>query len=315
MSAAPDDGPPTCWVCGSPDVRPWRDGVAPAALRATDLRITDARYGTTLPLARCRRCGFVFAPAARRVDLPAMYAALDDEEYVRTSAGRRRQMRRLIRRLQELHPGARSVLDVGAGTGLLVGEARRLGLDAVGVEPSAPLARRARAAGADVLTGTLPHAALAGRQADLVTLIDVLEHVTDPVALLQQCVARLAPGGLLAVVTPDVRSVVARALQSRWWHYRVAHVGYFSAGTLRRAAGAVGLTEVSRTRPVWYLPLGYLARRLGIYVPVAPLRGLARAGRSLRPLRRVARASVPLDLRDSLLVVFRCTPSTTPPSP
>ena len=308
----PRGGKPRCWVCGSAALRPWRAGVDVAELRARDLHITDARYGVTLPLARCAGCGFVLAPDAERVDLAALYAALDDDEYVRTRAARRRQMRALVRRVQRLHPPTATLLDVGAGIGLLVAEARRLGIDAAGVEPSVPLAAHARAAGVPVHTGTLPHPDLGDRRFDAVMLVDVLEHVTAPVALLQRCADRLAPDGVLAVVTPDVRSAAARALRRRWWHFRIAHVGYFSARTLRRAATAAGLVEVSRARPVWYLPLGYLAARLQVYLPAGPFLSLAR---SLRPVRRLGSASVPLDLRDSLFVVFRRPPSATPPHP
>ncbi len=295
----------TCWVCGAPDARAWRDGIAPSTLRSEDFRITDARYGTTLPLARCGRCGFVFAPDARALDLAALYAALDDEEYVRTGAARRLQMRALVRRACRLHPGARTLLDVGAGTGLLVAEARALGLDAAGVEPSRPLAARARAEDLPVVTGTLPHPALDGRRFDVVTLIDVLEHVPDPVALLQQCADRLAPGGILVVVTPDVRSVPARVLRRRWWHFRIAHVGYFSAATLARAAGRAGLTMRALGRSAWHLPLGYLTVRMGAYLP-GSRRLAARQGR--RPSRRLDRLTVPLDLRDSLFAALHASP-------
>lgn len=297
-----------CWVCGAapPEVRPWRDGIAPGALRAEDFRITDARYGTTLPLARCGRCGFVFAPAARALDLAALYAALDDEEYVRTGASRRLQMRALVRRATRLHPTARTLLDVGAGAGLLVDEASRAGLAAVGVEPSRRLSAHARASGIGVVTGSLPHAALGAARFDVVMLVDVLEHVADPVALLQRCAERLAPGGILVVVTPDVASAAARALGRRWWHFRIAHVGYFTRETLARVAGRAGLAVAVNGRSAWYLPLGYLVARLGAYLP-GPRRSAV--GRARRPPRWLDRLTVPLDLRDSLFAALRATPS------
>lgn len=300
-----------CWVCGAPsaEVRPWRDGIAPDTIRSDDFRITDARYGTTLPLARCGRCGFVFAPDARALDLAAAYAALDDEEYVRTGASRRLQMRALVRRARRLHPGARTLLDVGAGTGLLVDEARRAGLAAVGVEPSVRLAAHACAAGIPVTTGTLPHPALDARRFDVVMLVDVLEHVADPVALLRRCAERLAPGGIVVVVTPDVASTAARALGRRWWHYRIAHVGYFTRATLARAAGRAGLAVGVNGRSAWYLPMGYLVARLGVYLP-----GRQRsAGEDVRrPLRWLDRLTVPLDLRDSLFAALRAPTSASP---
>src|SRR5690606_19629035 len=124
----------------------------------------------------------------------------------------------------------------------------------VGVEPSERLAAAGRGRGLEVVTGTLPHAGLAGRKFDLVTVVDVIEHVTDPVALLRHAAAHLDAGGILAVVTPDLGSGTARLVGRRWWHFRAAHVGYFDRGTLARAASAAGLVERRRSRPRWYLP-------------------------------------------------------------
>ena len=52
----------------------------------------------------------------------------------------------------------------------------------------------------------------------------------------------------------------------RWWHFRVAHVGYFSHATLD-GSGARRLTPVAPRRPGWVLPLSYLLERLERYLP------------------------------------------------
>jgi hypothetical protein len=72
--------------------------------------------------------------------------------------------------------------------------------------------------------------------------------------------------------SPDVESLTARLLRERWWHFRLAHVGYFSEATLTQAANA-GLRVVSRRRPKWFLPVGYLAERGWAYLPLKHLNG------------------------------------------
>jgi hypothetical protein len=113
--------------------------------------------------------------------------------------------------------------------------------------------------------------------------------------LLRAARAALAPEGILAVVTPDVRSVAARLLGWRWWHFRVAHVGYFDRATLALAARRAGLAPLAVHRPGWFFPGDYLWDRAWRFLGLAGARAPA-------VLQRV---TVPLNLRDSLLAVFR----------
>lgn len=292
-----------CWICGTPGAAPWRARTLDHRLTPADLRITDTAYGRTLALFRCRTCGFVFADGDELAELTSLYARLEDPGYEATREPRRLQMQALLRWTRAKLPGARTLLDVGAGAGFLVAEARRQGLDAIGVEPSTSLVAHARRRGdATVLPGTLPHRALRSRTFDVVTLVDVVEHVSDPIALLRACARHTAPGGAVLVVTPDVRSVAARLLGRRWWHFRPAHVGYFGRETLAAAAARAGLEPWAWMRPRWYFPVAYLTDRLAEYLPVGSLNRVAARAPILRALyRRV----VPLDLRDSRGVLLR----------
>jgi 2-polyprenyl-3-methyl-5-hydroxy-6-metoxy-1,4-benzoquinol methylase len=306
----------TCPVCGSPmtSARTARRLARP--LRPDDLRITDSRYGTTLALRRCHACGFVFAEGDEVAQLTTLYAAVSDPAYEESEEARALQMRWLLGRALAVSPAARSVLDVGAASGLLVAEARRRGLEAVGVEPSLALATRARVVhGVEVVHGAFPHPVLTGRRFDIVFLADVLEHVADPVGLLRAARDALSPWGLLVVVTPDLGSVAARILRARWWHFRLAHVGYFDRRSLVAATSAAGLTWVAESRATWFLPVGYLAERLGAGLLRLPgARSLTRMRRAPRgptarrltsALRGVGRRAIRLDLRDSFAVFLR----------
>jgi 2-polyprenyl-3-methyl-5-hydroxy-6-metoxy-1,4-benzoquinol methylase len=299
-------------VCGATDATPWKERSIDRPLHPADLRITDKTYGATLALNRCARCGFLFASSDELDELTSLYERLEDPGYEETQRPRLLQMQSLLRWARAVVPHARTLLDVGAGAGILVAEARREGLEAVGVEPSLALAANAaRLNGAHVVQGTLPHPVLHGRTFDLVTLVDVIEHVSDPVGLLRECARYMAPGGAILVVTPDVESVAARVLGRRWWHFRLAHVGYFSARTLRLAANAAGLEPRAWTRPRWYFPVSYLAERVAQYLPLGALN---RAATRVRPLRWLYARVVPLDLRDSYTTLLRPRTSTRPTS-
>lgn len=299
-------GDDTCWVCSSSELTVESADGHDAALTPDDLRITDKRYGLTLPLLRCTRCGFVFARRDALPALVALYEELDDAEYGDSAEGRRRQMAHLLRTTLGPSGNGRSLLDVGAASGVLVAEAEALGFDAAGVEPSAPLVELARSVGLAVERGVLPHPAFDGRRFDVVTIVDVIEHVDDPVGLLRLAAAHLAEGGCMVIVTPDAGSVAARLLGARWWHRRLAHVGYFDRVSLERALAESGLVAGRWSRPRWYFPVGYLARRVLQYVP--GLRSDDTEGgpgpdgpeRAHRP-----RLLLPLNLRDSFTVLVR----------
>ena len=154
----------------------------------------------------------------------------------------------------------------------------------------------------ELLQGTFPHAQLTGRTFDVISLVDVIEHLTNPVEMLQDCARALNPNGLLVVVTPDVGSVTARLMGIRWWHYRLAHVGYFNHSTIRDAAAKAGLSVSGNFRAKWFFRLGYIAERLTQYLPIAPINRLA-ARRGF--LRRLYDCVVPINPRDSMVVLLQ----------
>ncbi len=118
-------------------------------------------------------------------------------------AGRRRIIMALLER--ELGPGGapdRRLLDIGCGTGMMLGELSRLGA-AEGVDADEQAVAFCRARGLErvsLLEGDrLPQAT---GTYDVVSLFDVVEHLDDDLAMLREARRVLAPGGLLAVTVP-----------------------------------------------------------------------------------------------------------------
>jgi SAM-dependent methyltransferase len=81
---------------------------------------------------------------------------------------------------------------------------------------------------------------------DLVWLGNVLEHVLDPVGLLEALRRLLAPGGILVVTVPNDGSPYqedlfeAGLIDRRFWIAIPDHMSYFDAGSLRSTAQATG---------------------------------------------------------------------------
>jgi 2-polyprenyl-6-hydroxyphenyl methylase/3-demethylubiquinone-9 3-methyltransferase len=97
-------------------------------------------------------------------------------------------------------------LDVGCGAGLLAEPLARLGADVTGVDAAPELiaAARAHAEGQGLaITYVAGGVEDVPGQYDLVTAMEVIEHVASPAAFLADLRARLAPGGLLILSTPN----------------------------------------------------------------------------------------------------------------
>jgi 2-polyprenyl-6-hydroxyphenyl methylase / 3-demethylubiquinone-9 3-methyltransferase len=107
----------------------------------------------------------------------------------------------------------RRVLDVGCGAGLLCEPLARLGAAVMGIDAAAENIAAARAHAAqsgltiDYRAGGIE--AMAGATFDLVTSLEVIEHVATPAAFVAGLAAALAPGGLLILSTPN-RTALSR---------------------------------------------------------------------------------------------------------
>ena len=99
------------------------------------------------------------------------------------------------------------LLDIGCGGGLLAEPMARLGADVVGADAAAgniPVARVHAAQSGLVIDyrhTTAEALAAAGEQFDVVLNMEVVEHVSDPLAYLTACHDLLKPGGLMVCST------------------------------------------------------------------------------------------------------------------
>ncbi|MEL6540835.1 MAG: bifunctional 2-polyprenyl-6-hydroxyphenol methylase/3-demethylubiquinol 3-O-methyltransferase UbiG [Pseudomonadota bacterium] len=109
----------------------------------------------------------------------------------------------------------KTALDIGCGAGLLCEPMARLGAEVTGVDASAEnvnvAAAHAEGMGLDIRYIAGEVGSLDIGTFDLVTCVEVIEHVADKRAFIADVAARLAPGGLLVMSTPN-RTAASRVL-------------------------------------------------------------------------------------------------------
>jgi SAM-dependent methyltransferase len=142
-----------------------------------------------------------------------------------------------------------NLLDIGAATGFFLNLARQRGWETTGIEPSHHAAAIGRAKGLDVQTGTVETLASPDKAFDVVTMWDVIEHVSDPAQVLAKVHSLLKPGGVVATNTPDSGSWWARCLGMNWYHIGPPeHLNLFSIRSLHRLFNDCGFDCVLTTK-------------------------------------------------------------------
>ncbi len=215
---------------------------------------------------RCARCGLErIDPQPTDETLAKIYGEhYYDSWALHTDADvveqlKRSTFRRVLRGVGE--HGSGKLLDCGAATGFLMGVAKELGYDVYGVELAEFGAKKiAERFGADhSFQGQLEDAPFAKGSFEVITMCDYLEHVRDPVGILERANALLRPGGKLALTVPHVGSLSQRTMGMRWPNYKVEHLFYFSKKNLQRLLESTGFGSYRAMTLVKTLNLRYIA--------------------------------------------------------
>jgi SAM-dependent methyltransferase len=129
--------------------------------------------------------------------------------------GKRDMARLWIERLADLRPED-LLIDVGVGTGRFLAEMRgRCRL--LGCDPSPVALRMASSRAGNVVASSIAAIPIRPAQAKVVTALDVIEHVEDHRACLEELIRIVRPGGLIVINVP--------AFQALWsdWDVSLGH--------------------------------------------------------------------------------------------
>ncbi len=184
----------------------------------------------------CTNCGLIFVkPSPRKKELDRYYKNFDynlgfiNEHIIRNDS---------IKVLNDLNTYVVNkgyLLDIGCGAGFFIDEAKKRGWHVTGVDTSIKAVNYAKkklhlsASIGDINNHKFKY------DFDLITLIQVIEHLPNPTLLLRRINHLLKTKGLLYIATPNINSVLFKVLHTDF-NYLIPpeHIVYYSSSTLCR---------------------------------------------------------------------------------
>lgn len=156
----------------------------------------------------------------------------------------RRTLDRELRYLPPLRQGAK-LLDVGFGSGAFLLFAQKGGWEVYGADPDPVAVANARQAGLNARQGGIEAYSDFTAHFDVITMNHVIEHVHDPVAVIEQAYRLLKPGGSLHIDTPNIDAYGHRAFKAHWRGLEVPrHLVLFNWASLKRVNQEAGFKEI-----------------------------------------------------------------------
>jgi 2-polyprenyl-3-methyl-5-hydroxy-6-metoxy-1,4-benzoquinol methylase len=250
-----------CPICGDEKRKKVYDSNI-SDFSSEDFNITDSQYGKTWDFYKCMNCGFYYSdPTPSSELLVKIYSAVKDPDYETEKGGREDNFNRIIKRILKIKPEKGKLLDVGAATGIFMGLARENNFEVEGIEPSKWAVDFAKKEHNINIHGTDLFSYETDKKYDIITFLDLIEHLKNPLQGLNKANSLLKDKGLLVIVTPNIESLLPKILKNRWWHFRPPHINFFTKASIKYILNKAGF-EIILIKPYhWKFSLYYLISR------------------------------------------------------
>lgn len=235
---------------------------------------------TALPaVVRCETCGLVYAnPRIKKEAVSRLYSkeyfeshsseAMGYDNYVSDKELVEKTFRRRLTGIEKKWVREKGrVLDVGCATGFFLSIAREMGWEPSGVEISEYCCQYARENfGLELTRGFFEEAESLKPGFRLITMWDYLEHSFAPDKDIKRAYELLAPGGILAVATPDVGSLPEKIFKQNWMGFKEhEHLYYFTQKNLSQLLKKEYFEVLSTSYIGKYISPHFFAKRLSGY--------------------------------------------------
>jgi 2-polyprenyl-3-methyl-5-hydroxy-6-metoxy-1,4-benzoquinol methylase len=254
-----------CPICNSKSSRLVAYATSNIPTSSSQIQITDKFFGLHGTLMQCEQCGFTYVAENKYISsVVNLYKNLKDEGYLLEEKERRLSFKNILNTIQNLQTrDKKELLDIGCSTGGLLVEAKKRGWLTHGIDPSSWACKCAkRLHGLKVHNARIEKFNFKNKRFQVVTLLDVLEHLENPKALLQKISNIVYKNSIVCIVTPDYGSFTAKILGKIWWGIRLSHISYFRYEDLKRILHDTNFQIIKRKNYIRYFSLYYILIRI-----------------------------------------------------
>lgn len=192
----------------------------------------------------CTDCKTLYSSDDGKIPVPFDYADYYTGRDISTPTFVAKRLDEIVATFESYRQNNR-LLDVGCGSGSILEAAQRNKWDAEGVEVSDSAIEYVRANGFKVFHGLLQEANYPENYFDVVTAVELFEHLPAPIEVIEEVARILRPGGVFWATTPHGKGASARLLGTNWSTISPPeHIQLFSVKGLRTLMLKSGFSKV-----------------------------------------------------------------------
>jgi 2-polyprenyl-3-methyl-5-hydroxy-6-metoxy-1,4-benzoquinol methylase len=256
------------------------------------------------PIVRCTNCDLVSTV------LPENFNTLDiyDEgyfqggqedgyaDYQSSEKILRAEFRSVLKKLLTYfkETGGKKLLEIGSAYGYFLDEASAY-FDCYGIEVNKEGVEQSNKRGLKVFEELNENVTGRIGKVDAVVMLDVIEHLNNPLQTVSQLYEMMNPGGIILIVTGNHNSLLSKIMKQNWRLMTPPqHTFFFSEKTLKALVARAGFNILSADSPWKTVPLGLPFYQVG-----------SRIGFRIKSLENISSVGIPLNLFDTTRIIAR----------
>ncbi|MEK7990293.1 MAG: class I SAM-dependent methyltransferase [Thiotrichaceae bacterium] len=237
----------------NPDV--WQTRTCPVCGSSENTPLFEGTYNYGVQVVQCKACGFSYSLKVlteshdkwtyeTNESFYKIYLQLKKEPVYKKLEQTKAQY--IIQAANQFVSQKGDFLDVGSAVGSVISAAQADGWDATGVEVNPLFLKESRSKGLNVIPGFFPDALSEQyhTQFQAISMLDVLEHMVDPVTFLESVKPFIASDGIILIQVPNLNSLYIQLDGKQNTNYCIGHWSYFTSETLNMTLEKAGFESL-----------------------------------------------------------------------
>ena len=262
-----------CSCCSSTNLIVYRKEIDNSSSDLDLIFSSSSDSELTQQLMICNNCSLLFVnPRFDEKLIISSYENGTDEKFVKQNILRvktfGKSLDKIIKYFNISSTSNLKLLDIGSAGGAYLLAANELGFQSEGIEPNKWLCDfSVNQYGLKVTQGVLSSNSYSPNSFDIISMWDVIEHLTNPNEILRIINTLLVDNGKLIINYPDYNSIISKILGTYWPFWLDVHLYYFSEKTIRLILENNGFNVIEIKKHYQLLELGYILKRIESKIP------------------------------------------------